>query len=180
MAAGRPLRGSFVATPRSLLCFGVSRSGDFVLTVNQLKTALDEFLDRHWHSPFLNNYDRPQWSALWKGKGELPNRLCPGCYALKSENGIEYIGSGIRRGKYSCSDNGIGGRASNYFLWNRGHDLKGGRRTYRMIDGWVGIYTVGFPPEAGYLAPALEHFLIVELKPMQNKVKMSGGISANK
>lgn len=151
-----------------------------MLTIKHLNIALDEFLSRHWDSPFSSDYERPQWSALWKGKGELPNRLSPGCYALKSDRGIEYIGSGIRRGKHYYSDNGIGGRASTYFRWDRGQNLKDGRRTYRMIDDWAGIYTIGFPPEVGYLAPALEHFLIVELQPLRNKVRMSGGTCTNK
>ena len=149
-----------------------------MITIKHLEVALDEFLNRHWHPPFSDVYDRPRWSPLWKGKGEMPNRLMPGCYALRSEKGVEYVGSEIRRGKYSC-DNGIGGRTNAYYRWSKGENLKNGHRVYRMEDPWVGIYTVGFPPEVGYLTVALEHFLIASLQPLRNKVRMSGGVSDN-
>lgn len=150
-----------------------------MLAIKELKVGLDEFLALHWPSSLTQQYGKPEWSRLWRGIGELHNHLSPGVYALKSDKGIEYIGSGIRRGKYDYSDNGIGGRTGNYFRWQRDICREDGRRVYKFCGDWKGIYTVGFPPELGYLAPALEHYLISRYaKMLRNKVKISGGLLA--
>ena len=148
-----------------------------MITLRILKASLKKFLDLHWHSSFT--HERPVWSKCWTGIGELPNRQLPGCYALLSGQGIEYIGSGIRRGKNGYTDNGLGGRAAaTYSRWDKQATLGDGTRIYRFMDGWKGVYTVGFPPELGYLALAFEHFLIIRHGAhLRNKVRMSGGLS---
>ncbi|MBW1732720.1 MAG: hypothetical protein JRJ75_17950 [Deltaproteobacteria bacterium] len=139
-----------------------------IVTIDQIQKVTDEFLGRHWHLNQLDTTEVPAWKGPYSFFGNVPNGDKQGCYALINGNEVVYIGLGISRGYGTYEGHGIGARLNNHVLkWDRNRPPKDKRRFYMPRKYWkdklTGIHTIGFPRRYGYMACALEAFLISEL-----------------
>ena len=127
------------------------------ITPQRLRTARDEFFRLHWN--LLGT--PPTWcKRTFTGVGALDAGELPGCYALVRGTGIVYIGSAISRENPRYVGYGLHSRILSYMRRGRLIQRTDGRRVWSFRHGHSGIYTIGFPLERGYLAIALEHFLV--------------------
>lgn len=138
------------------------------VTHQQLLQATTEFFTHHWVIEKLGQH--PSWQN-WEPFliGSEPNYQHPGCYAVFFGSDLRYIGSGTSRGNNRYVEHGISRRL-------RGHVYKvdstrrpNGCKLLPKFAGATAIYTLGLPG-VGYLAPALEAYLIRHLNPSMNKV----------
>ena len=142
-----------------------------MITLERLKAATEDFFTRHWVERELG--PKPTfWDGRWEFKGTVPNHDKPGCYALLSGKEVVYIGVGARRGAGRYEGMGLGARLTH--VWK----TKGGQRTgeYEPEKKWAdrkidAVATMGLPRKYGYLAYALEAFLISSLVPKYNVTK---------
>jgi hypothetical protein len=127
------------------------------ITPQRLRTATNEFFQLHWNLP-----EAPLvWcQRAFVGVGALEGGELPGCYALARDGGIVYIGSAISRGNSRYVGYGLHSRILSYMQRDRSVRRPDGQRVWRFRHGHSGIYTIGFPLKRGYLAIALEHFLV--------------------
>ena len=83
------------------------------------------------------------------------------------------MGAGEVGGRYEGM--GLGSRLTNYWrMVNRGRSFAD--REYTPAPKWKArgvnsIFTLGFPPDYGYLAYGLEAYLIARLNPKYNRAK---------
>jgi hypothetical protein len=128
------------------------------ITVQRLRTATEEFFRLHWNLPEAP----PTWfERPFTGVG-FPSTTghLPGCYALARETGVVYIGSAISRGKTRYVGYGLHSRLLSYVRRDRSVRRPDGQHVWSFTRGHSSIYTIGFPLKRGYLALALEHFLV--------------------
>jgi hypothetical protein len=127
------------------------------ITPQRLRTATEEFFRLHWNLP----EPPPSWCKRpFVGIGALHAGELPGCYALARKTGIVYIGSAVSRGNVRYVGYGLHSRILRYIRRDRSVHRPDGERVWSFTHGHSGIYTIGFPLERGYLAIALEHFLV--------------------
>lgn len=139
-------------------------------TLDHLRRQTEVFFDLHWP----HGEAQPEWSERWEFLGPIPNHEVQGCYALLRSDAVVYIGVGAGKGTARYRGAGLGTRLHPYWRKHPGgpHPESGAAR-YVAAEKWVGtdaIVTIGFPPERGYLAYALEPYLIARLKPGRNVV----------
>ncbi len=137
-----------------------------------LENQTKQFFERHWNLEI----SYPEWDGRWRfGPGEIPNQNKQGCYALLDDaDTIIYIGVGAGRvsGKYEGC--GIGSRLNQHWrVKNKSKNAPLSEREYEPISKWKergvsSILTLGFPEGYGYLAYALEAYLISILSPQFN------------
>ena len=134
-----------------------------------LKEKTECFFHLHWPN---NAGDPPKWNDSYKFIGALPYGDRCGCYALFQGDQLQYIGSGVSRGAGIYLHHGLGKRIGAHVLM---HDktVRGtvAERRYKFRPRWSEcsrICTLGFPHKYGYLALALEWFLVNELHPPGN------------
>lgn len=138
-----------------------------MLTQMRLKMATQEFFARHWNTVSCEGIESPEWSAPWALAGSIPNTDKQGCYAFLAGDSVKYIGAGVARGTGIYKECGLGARTANYMRWAKEKGLKDGQRVYEMKPQYrdvTALLTLGFPSGYGYLALALEAFLIAEFK----------------
>lgn len=132
----------------------------------RLLARTGDFFERHWNVEALGA--PPAWQA-WETflDGSVPNHQYGGCYAIFAGHELIYVGLGASRGGGRYPEHGISRRLM-------AHVLRSDRRKSpygsRLIEAWAeatAIWTIGFA-SCGYLAPALESFLIRELAPRRN------------
>ena len=141
-------------------------------SVDSLIETTGLFFDRHWNDEAKS--PPPRWSEPWEFKGGIPARDRPGCYALLSDEVVYYIGVAAGNGVAGYEEHALGTRLSRVWrLHSTKYRLEDGTHRYEPAPKWDqvdGIKTIGFPPDYGYLAHALEAFLIFELKPERNVI----------
>jgi hypothetical protein len=135
---------------------------------DELNKQSTEFFMKHWP---VDLGEKPTWKR-WE-----PFLSCPivnynygGCYALFEGEHLVYVGVGISKGGSANPKPGISQRLSSH-VYRKDNEKDG--NWHKLIDQWNAltcIYTIGFPTEFEYLAPALECFLIRKLNPKKNKI----------
>ncbi len=143
-------------------------------TVDALQAATDDFFRKHWDRD--SNRERPRWKGPWKMVGNLPDGDKQGVYAIFKEDEVIYIGVGASRNSGNYAGAGIGARFWAYIKTDRPVPKKIGENTYSWKGKWSsyqpdGVMTLGFEPGDGYLAYALEPYLIMKIDPKVNTVK---------
>ncbi|SFJ70209.1 hypothetical protein SAMN05216429_1051 [Marinobacter persicus] len=177
MAAGRPLRGSFVATPRSPLCFGVNGM-PMIGTLEDLKAKVDEYCSRYRHPEMASFSSGPlydlfpeqesgvfraeyRWNDTWPSNGKA------GIYAFLDVDGhVVYIGK-------SSMKSSVSARLSSYCQYGPGKSCQLKQDQWKVQPRYVWI--VGVPTETPFEAAALEEFLIREITTSDNV----NGVSAS-
>jgi hypothetical protein len=132
-----------------------------------IQQATDEFITKHWNSRACGEFPDASWKEWAALTGEIPNNDKQGCYALVVDERVFYVGSAVSRGAGKYTGNGIGKRLGDYAIWDRTKKGSGGRRVYCMRDGFdpsIKVFTLGIAAPYGYLALALEDFLIPRFK----------------
>lgn len=138
-----------------------------MVTMADIQSATDEFIKKHWNSGACGEFSEASWKEWVAFTGEIPNNDKQGCYALGVDERVFYVGSAVSRGAGKYTGNGIGKRLGDYAIWDRTKKASGGRRVYCMRDGFdpnTRVFTFGVPVPYGYLALALEEFLISRFK----------------
>lgn len=128
-------------------------------TFVDLQESTCRFFDRHWHAPTLGSVP-PTWACWSEFKGSVPNHQYSGCYALFEGHTLTYVGLGASRGGGLYPEHGISRRLMAHVIRS---DRERGDGWAKLRPGWervTTIYTIGFPSEVAYIAPALESFLI--------------------
>lgn len=142
---------------------------------DEIKSATDEFLRRHWTS---TGVEVPSWNVPWDLVGTLPGHDQQGIYLLMGEEDeVLYIGVGASLGGGKYVGYGLGARTSQYFRvaeGQRGVPVKD--RRYVPKKQWADrgvskVVTLGFNQDYAYLAYGLEAFLLRETKTPYNKVR---------
>ena len=131
-----------------------------------LEHLTNDFFQLHWNQG-LGAF--PSWGPLWSvtSQGPIPSGDKQGCYALYAGNSLLYVGLGARRGSGLYKQHGIGARLCSHVLivdWNK--QPADGKRFYKQREKWPDVThlrTIGFPSGTGYLAAALEGFLLKNL-----------------
>lgn len=141
-----------------------------MISLEDLRQQTAHFLDLHWPE----GEPRPAWSEPWEFVGTIPNHEMQGCYALLRGQEVIYIGVGAGNGPARYRGAGLGSRLHRY--WQRHPEeprTPDGESRYAPVQDWgeaTAIVTIGFAPERGYLAYALEPYLIGKLKPERNTI----------
>lgn len=133
-----------------------------------LEEATNTFFRKHWSVGEMSSKP-PEWK-VWQEFlfGSVPNHNVGGCYALFAECKLLYVGLGVSKGSAPYPNHGISRRLMAHVLAS---DRQRGTSWSKLKHSWnivTAIHTIGFPNEVGYLAAALESFLISELKPPRN------------
>lgn len=140
-------------------------------SVERLEKETIDFLRLHWNPKEIKTDELLIWK-IWKDfKGSMPFGDKQGCYALLSNGYVVYIGVGASSGSGIYEGCGLGARVTKYT-----HLVKKGPLNERIYEpnkcwkekGVTGIMTFGFPSGFGYLAYALEVFLVFRLEPQYN------------
>lgn len=140
------------------------------MNLDALRTSTGRFFELHWPTKELGA-EPPSWLGPYQFTGETPYPKAGGCYALFNGSSLRYVGLGASRGGGAYVEHGIARRLMSHVM--RADKTKG-RFVYMPRKGWehiTAVYTIGFPLQASYLAPALEDFLIGELGPPDNRAK---------
>jgi excinuclease UvrABC nuclease subunit len=135
-----------------------------------LEDVTFNFFQNHW-PPSAG--DNPQWSEPWEFKDSVPNNEMGGCYAwLNDQDKIIYIGVALSMGDGIYKGHSLGHRISGYWKVKKDQPVdEDGIKLYESTkEGVAKIMTIGFPEEYGYLAAALELYLIQRLHPEKNKI----------
>jgi|SRR4029079_10513646 len=140
-----------------------------MISLSDLQEASKVFFARHWRS----NEEAgppPEWQE-WTPFlfSTVPNHGLGGCYALFESEALIYVGLGASRGNVAYPGYGITRRLMDHVISsdkNRGKDWSTLKPDWLNVSA---IYTIGLRSEDVYLAPALESYLIRELKPPQNR-----------
>ena len=149
------------------------------ITMAEVEEKTREFLNLHWNrnAQQLAEIDLPDSWGVYGFIGIVPHGNRQGCYALIRHGEVIYIGLGASRGYGIYAGNGIGARLNNHVLkWDSKVPSDPANRKYGLKDYWkekgvTEVCTFGFPSGYGYLAPALEAFLISILEPIENVTK---------
>jgi hypothetical protein len=143
--------------------------------MKDVKKLTNDFLDKHWN---ISNVKPEGWKK-YSFQGGLEDGSSPGCYAITKNEDIVYIGLGASRGWGNYKDSGLGARLLNHvIMWDKPRPAEKDKRYYKFKPKWqdekvTNLYTIGFPKGYGYIACALEAFIISNLKemPKYNKIK---------
>jgi hypothetical protein len=138
--------------------------------VDKLREKTSLFFNRHWGL----TSEAPEWDLSWNWDGPLTNLKLGGLYALFKGDKLLYVGLGASRGGGLYTDRGISRRLTNHVIRKA---PKGGSTQYVTRKRWeeLGVNRVGalaLPADRTYLASSLEDFLIGDLNPPENKVKV--------
>ena len=140
------------------------------ISLGDVQNRTDQFFDLHWP----HDEERPSWSDAWSFAGEIPNQRLQGCYAILLGESVVYIGVGAGKGSGIYEGAGLGSRLHRYWrTHSKTPKAPDGTSLYEPTGEWAGatgIATIGFPAGRGYLAYALEPYLIGHLKPERNVV----------
>ncbi len=139
------------------------------MSIRSLKIRTRKFFSQHWLDNEIG-IDPPVWSGLWDLKGPMPNHDKQGVYAFLKEGSVTYIGVGAGKGKAGYEGYGLGPRVNSQYM-RLNQERNGYYAIDQKLDGADGIVTIGFPEGFGYLAVALEQFLISRLDPIDNIVR---------
>lgn len=134
-------------------------------TLENMDVLTNEFFQKHWNAQEIQN-PVPVWSGLQEVRYGEPLRYYDkqGVYAFVNKDGeVLYIGVGASRGSGLYKGHGIGARFHRYAKYVDG--------VYQIVDDRFRecrVRTIGFEVEQGYLAYALETFLIGRLNTQFN------------
>jgi hypothetical protein len=143
------------------------------MDINELKSLTKEFFRRHLYKE-NGKITAPQWSDYWTFDGQLHNNATHGCYAFLKGDEVYYIGMALNKGLVGYEKHSLGSRISNYWRVNKELSKMLGTRKYKPTDnlhqnGITSIITLPFENSGQeYLIPALEVYLITEMKPVMN------------
>jgi len=133
----------------------------------QLLAATQTFFSLHWPQSAGNAPIWQKWEPFLEGS--VPFYKQAGCYALYRGEMLDYVGLGMSRGGGLYPESGLSRRLMSHVYQSD----KIRRSPYlKLRSQWHGITalsTIGFEHQYSYLAPALEQFLIRELRPPRNK-----------
>lgn len=137
--------------------------------IQQLKTLTSDFFALHWKQELLGT--PPDWHEPFPAArgGPYPNHDSQGCYALFNGAELRYIGVAIGRGSGLYKGHGIGSRIQHVITVDWDSRSPNGGRMYKVREKWSDISditTIGFHHH-GYLAAALECFLLTRLDPIR-------------
>lgn len=137
------------------------------ISMDEVESNTDAFLTRHWNEEAIG-HPAPKWENRWTFDGPIPARERDGCYALLADGAVLYIGVGHSEAESQWKGEGLSKRLSSY--WKKADK---GEREYSPVPPWAErglneIRTNAFPPGTGYLAYALEAYLIGSLRPPHN------------
>ena len=124
------------------------------------------FFQRHWQDAFGAV---PEWCEPWpiNSQGPVPNGERQGCYCLFQNATPIYVGLGASRGSGLYREHGIGKRLYSHVLRvDSSRGVVNNKGFYMPREKWqhvTHLRTIGFPSGYGYLAPALESFLLSQL-----------------
>lgn len=147
--------------------------------LDQLTNA---FFQRHWQTSFGPT---PMWNEPWSttGQGPIPCHDMQGCYSLYQGEQLVYVGLGASRGAGLYVGHGIGKRLYSHVLRvDAARGVQNNKGFYCPREKWAHVThlrTIGLPAGYGYLAPALELFLLNRLAPdgkLQN-IQRPGGVT---
>jgi len=140
-----------------------------IMTVgmSRIREFTEDFFDRHWPADAA---DPPTWSEPWYFRGTIPNHDHPGCYALLAAENVVYMGVGASNPGGRHEGHGLGSRLASRWRKKRG----GGKEEYEPAGTWRDlqvseIRTIGFPRKYGYMAAALELFLLQRIPTKENR-----------
>lgn len=131
--------------------------------MSNIEELTKEFFHLHWQDSFGS---APEWSGYWSitSQGPIPNGDKQGCYSLYENGKLTYIGLGVSRGGGLYKEHGIGKRLySHVVAVDHSRPEENNKGFYKPRERWSAvthIRTIGFPSGRGYLAPALELFLL--------------------
>mgnify|MGYP007070654814 FL=1 len=140
----------------------------------------NEFFNLHWDEKIIG-FPIPLWSAPWKFEGTQPNGNRQGCYILLKGDEVLYIGVGASIGDGRYEGHGIGKRTNAYTQLGKGQrGVPCETRRYLPSKIWAergldGIAAIGFEKGYGYLAYALEAYLISRCPTPYNSNKPGAG-----
>ena len=148
-----------------------------MITRDDLREATRRFFAKHWNPALCDQHEPPDWSEPWELVGEMPGSARQGCYALVEGGVVTYIGKGGGRGSGGYPECGLGKRIGAYMRRAKDKGRTDGQRVYEFRELYrkhTGIMTIAFPSGYGYLALALEAYLIAEFtdKGLTNKHSM--------
>jgi hypothetical protein len=108
------------------------------------------------------------------GPCPIANHDRQGCYALFKGTELCYIGLGASRGWGPYKGHGIGARIKHVLSVDWNNKTPDGLRMYKVQEKWADVThvsTFGFPHNFGYLAPALESYILTrgDMSGLQNK-----------
>jgi len=130
-----------------------------------VKTHTADFFGMHWNSKYIR-LDVPRWSEPWRLLGQMPNHDKQGVYVFVKGDFVTYIGSGVASIKGRYKGHGLGKRIYSYL-----RVLREGE--YYAVDSRLQdadyLITLGFPEGYGYMAIALEYYLLTKLTTEHNK-----------
>ena len=134
-----------------------------VLGIDLLRRYTDDFFALHWQEH--SSGPRAHWADPFAAasSGPYPNHNLQGCYALFHGAELRYIGVAASRGAGRYKGHGIGARLKHVVAVDWKTKTPEGKRVYRVLDRWsdiTHISTIGFPVGYGYLAAALECYLL--------------------
>ncbi len=146
--------------------------------MSTIEESTKDFFHRHWQNSFGQT---PEWSAHWSitSQGPIPNGDKQGCYCLYENSDLVYVGLGVSRGSGLYKEHGIGKRLySHVVAVDHSRSAENGKGFYKPREKWSAvthIRTIGFPSGYGYLAPALELFLLNQPLGAQLKNRQKSG-----
>ncbi len=139
-------------------------------TLSLLKSHTADFFHMHWNSQFIQ-FDMPRWSEPWQFLGRIPNYDKQGVYVFVKDDFVTYIGCGIASIKGRYKGHGLGKRIYSYL-----RVLEEGK--YSAVDSRLKdadcLITIGFPDGCGYMAIALEYYLLTKITTVHNINKPGG------
>ena len=144
-----------------------------VLSIEALRSHTSDFLANHWQQPLESCM---AWVDAFPAAGPCPikHHDHQGCYALFKGSKLCYIGLAASRGWGPYKGHGIGARIKHVLAIDWGIKTADGTRFYKLKEAWsdvTHISTFGFPSNFGYLAPALESYILTreDMQDLQNK-----------
>lgn len=146
-------------------------------TMDDVRRETQEFLMKHWDVSKLDVTQIPMWQE-YDFKGTCPNEDRPGCYALIEGGKVTYIGSGASQGHGIYEGCGLGHRLRGYLQYDRTQPAATlADRRYKPKYTFTSLHTIGFPRAYGYMALALESFLLNRVPTRDNKHRPGGSRS---
>jgi hypothetical protein len=149
-------------------------------TMAKVIMLTNEFFKLHWNNNIIGSQP-PPWSAPWKFEGTQRNGDRQGCYVLLKGDEVLYIGIGASIGDAPYEGCGIGKRTNIYWQLAEGQrSVPCEERRYLPAKIWAergldGIAALGFEMGYGYLAYALEAYLISRCLTQYNSNKPGAG-----
>ena len=148
-------------------------------TMDDVRRETQEFIRRHWDISKLDTEESPIWCEYGL-TGTCPNEDRPGCYALVEGGEVTYIGSGASQGHGIYEGCGLGHRLNGYLQYDRTQPaatLADRRYKPKPQYTFTSLHTFGFPRVYGYMALALESFLLNRVPTSDNKHRPGGSLS---